>query len=946
MCNLKKIQVLISHLLFSFSLILVSCVGAFANGQLVDNVEVIERAGRQDIKIDFTAPIRYLSHTPASEGKILQVFFQKIIPGDIDDREEVRWSQSPDLPLEDIHLEVDSAGNPNLLFTFQRQVQFKITTGDDLQSLTIAIKKRGVSPTPIQPPQIAKKVAKPSKSIQKYAYTITLKSSTKPFTKTDIPPLSGFDNYKVYTSRFQKNDLTIHRLRLGYFDTESQARKGLAKLKKQFPTAWIAKVAKGQTIERPSYAINLDSAAQYDLASLKRQTDQLNKELKMGPGWTLTPPADYQTQKPEKIKAQAEQHLYQLYITKFKTDDGRISNRLRLGFFSRKEQAEEMLTILKEFYPQAWITLVSAQEKIQSEDQSIATARYQATSTLAVIERAKKVMPKTKVPSKKLKAIPMEQIDKLFAEAEKEMTSGNFRRAIQIYTKILTDKEHKKRKLALELLAHARERNGQLAHARAEYKKYIELYPEGEDTERVRQRLAGLMTARVSPQKKLKKTKKEYPLQVYGSVSQFYYYDETTDETGNTVVNRSSLSSNMDFSIRKRTATYDIRTLAVGGYEADFEDSSNNETRITNLYVDAVDKKRNLSGRFGRQSKSTGGVLGRFDGGQASYNLTPKIKVTGVGGYSVSSTDIDDFSTDKYFYGMSLDFGTFGSYWDFSPYVIEQKINGLTDRQAIGGEIRFFHPNATFFTLTDYDIYYDKLNTFLFNGNITFPNKTMINMMADYRNSPILSINNALQGHVGYTSISDLAPLYSEDELKEIAINRTARSKTFMLGIVQPLTSKLQISADATASKLSSLDAFETSRGIRLEAVPGTDYDYYYSLQLIGSSLLKEGDIAIVGFNYTDASTHETYSASLNTRYPFNRSWRINPRVRVDWRENKTDGVEQFKIRPLLKIDYSLRKPRARFELEIGGEWVDNKLPTETEKTSGYFATVGYRFDF
>lgn len=926
---------------------------ALANSQFIDNVEVSDDAGRQDIKINFTIPIRYISHTPSQQGKILQIFFQKVIAAEIDSHEEIRWPRSLELPVEDIHLEEDTAGNPTLLLSFNRQVQFEVIMSADLRSLTVSIKNGGSASIAPQLQQPGRPNTPPAKQAKEIAYTVTLRSSTKPFPQTEFQIPAGFEKYKIYSARFLKNGAPIHRLRLGYFDTEKQARNALEKLKEQYPAAWIAIVAKGENLEQPYYAINLDSAAKYALSSLRKQDGQLEKLLPMGPEWSLTLPSDFQTKKTIPRDTGLESNLYQLYVTQFKTDDGRLSNRLRLGFFSNKDQAEEALSLLKKFYPQAWVTKVTAKEKIQSAGQSLATARYQPTSIVAVIDSTKKEPLIPKINAVKFKSLSIEQIADLLAEAEKEMTAGNFRRSIQIYTKILEDPENKSRKTALELLAFARERNGQLAQAKAEYEKFIELYPEDEETPRVRQRLAGLVTARATPKAKLKKTASAYPVQVYGSVSQYYYYDETTyDKTTTkpetTVVNRSSLSSNMDFNIRKRTENYEIRTLAVGGNETDLEDSSNNENRLTYLYVDAADKKHNISGRFGRQSKSTGGVLGRFDGGQLSYNLTPKIKVTGVGGFTVNSTDIDEYDTHKSFYGMSLDFGTFAKYWDVSPYAIQQEIDGLTDRQAIGGEIRFFHPNVNFFALTDYDIYFDELNTILFTGNINFPSKTMLNMMADYRNSPILSINNALQSHTsyGYTEITDVALLYSEEELKEIAINRTARSQTYMLGIVQPINDKLQISADATASKLSALDAYTTSTAVSLEADPGTDYDYYYSMQIISSSLFKEGDIAIIGLNYTDASAHETYSASLNTRYPLSRSWRINPRVRVDWRENKRDGAKQFKVKPLLNIDFSILKPRARFEVELGGEWVDNKLPTATEKTSGYFATVGYRLDY
>ena len=54
-------------------------------------------------------------------------------------------------------------------------------------------------------------------------------------------------------------------------------------------------------------------------------------------------------------------------------------------------------------------------------------------------------------------------------------------------------------KEAQEYLGLARERNGQLAHAKAEYRIYLAKYPEGEDAQRVRQRLDALVTAYQAP---------------------------------------------------------------------------------------------------------------------------------------------------------------------------------------------------------------------------------------------------------------------------------------------------------------------------------------------------------------------------------------------------------------------------------------------------------------
>ena len=59
----------------------------------------------------------------------------------------------------------------------------------------------------------------------------------------------------------------------------------------------------------------------------------------------------------------------------------------------------------------------------------------------------------------------------------------------------------------------------------------MKLYPEGEDADRVKQRLSGILTARAEPKGKLRKGRKrrdresELEWTTYGSISQFYNRD-------------------------------------------------------------------------------------------------------------------------------------------------------------------------------------------------------------------------------------------------------------------------------------------------------------------------------------------------------------------------------------------------------------------------------------
>ncbi|MBI5040262.1 MAG: hypothetical protein HZB57_03390 [Gammaproteobacteria bacterium] len=130
-----------------------------------------------------------------------------------------------------------------------------------------------------------------------------------------------------------------------------------------------------------------------------------------------------------------------------------------------------------------------------------------------------------------------------------------------------------------------------------------------------------------------------------------------------------------------------------------------------------------------------------------------------------------------------------------------------------------------------------------------------------------------------------------------------------------------------------------------VEAMPSTGNEYYYNAQLIGSTLLKDGDITLFGLRYSDASTSDTTSVSLNERYPINTAWRVNPRMRVDYRVNQPGDTDQWIYAPSMLVDYLWRK-RYRFELETGGEWSARQLSDATEDTQAYFVYLGYRADF
>ncbi len=548
---------------------------------------------------------------------------------------------------------------------------------------------------------------------------------------------------------------------------------------------------------------------------------------------------------------------------------------------------------------------------------------------------------KAKPPGKTKAVLSMseEKLAKLMDKAKTAMTAGNYRQAIQLYTKLLGYKTHKYSRSALELLGLAYDRNGRFAHARAEYKKYLKLYPKGEDAQRVRQRLAALETSRAKPKKKLKIRKKvKKGTRVYGSFSQFYDHYDSYNSDGDVTHHRSSVNSNLYLTVRHSGDLYDIKSAVVGGYEYDLLEVSDSISRLSRLYIDILHKRQQLSLKIGRQQSSGGGILGRFDGAVLGYSLNRYIKANLVSGIPVNTSDLDDYKDNKYFYGLNFDIGTFADSWDFNLFVINQLADGISDRQAAGAEVRYFDSKRSFFGYIDYDLSYNDLNILMLTGNSRLPTGTNINFSLDYRKSPSLSTSNAIIGQ-GVESLSELLKKMDEDEIRKLAQDRTSTSAYALFGVSHPVTNWLQIATDITVSKIG---ATKTSGGV--EGMPDTGYEYLYNLQFTTSNIIKEGDVTTLVLRYSDANTYKTSSVIAKTRYPVSHKFRINPGIRVDLRESKTRDEDRLKIKPTLRMDYKINKI-LWLELDSGMEW-DKNQSEPNDKTTSYFVSIGYRVNF
>jgi hypothetical protein len=606
--------------------------------------------------------------------------------------------------------------------------------------------------------------------------------------------------------------------------------------------------------------------------------------------------------------------------------------RLRLGYFMSSAEAQAELANLHDRFPTAWVD--HAPRSVTADSASLPTDDRPDLSTYAT--------------NTALASIGLDRIDELMADARTAMVATEYSRAVQIYTKVLRAPNHDRHPQAQEFLALAREKNGQMAHARAEYQRYLALYPDSEGASRVSQRLATLLAVDrkstvsagpvVAQSGKQRTSASDWRVQTF--FSQYYRRDVNQMNDAEEVVSQSALYSDINLDARRRGERFDFSSRLSAGYRNDFLGEgvgSGNQLRISYAYADLADAATGLRGRIGRQSRNTGGVLGRFDGLNFGYQASDRILVNAVVGRPVNSA-VDGVDSERSFYGTSINYGPILENLELGMFYIEQDIEGVQDRQAVGTEFRYFGPNQSFWGLIDYDTSFKEVGSAYLQGSWRFESRLTLHGSLDRRRSPFLSTGNALIGQPVAT-FAELLVLMTEEEIRQLSLDRTSIATTYTIGLSHSLTPRLQINADANQTKV---DATPASGGVA--ATPQSTYRYY-STNLTASSLLMEGDVSIVGLRYSTSDTTNVMSLTLDTRLPIGRTWRINPRIRVDRRQMLSDSSYEWIYTPGLRMQFR-KSQKFRLELEIGKRFSQRDSAVVNLDRESYFINLGYQAFF
>jgi len=621
---------------------------------------------------------------------------------------------------------------------------------------------------------------------------------------------------------------------------------------------------------------------------------------------------------------------------------------LRLGFFESEAAAGPVLNGLIGDFPDAVIALASVEEQTRGQANPFVLSDTPSNEGASVMPAAS---PAPDATGEGIEPLSNERAAELVEEARNALLAQDYDRGIQIYTRLLEDPAYGGRREARELLGVARQRNGQLAHAKAEYQAYLAEFPDGPEAQRVRQRLAGLATAADPPTQTLRADRMEEPRgwDFSGGVSQYYRQDVIRlRDDEQSIVGQAGLNSRVDLVARRQGERFDLLSRVNAGYYYDMRAEDRrpeDQGLISNAYLEITDQDLDLSAIVGRQSLYKSGVLGRFDGAHVSYQWKPDIALNFTTGFPVDSPR-HAASTDRNFYSMSADLDDLWGSWDFSFFGHLQRVDGIADREAVGGEAHYRDERWSLVGALDLDLSYEVLNSALFVANWRATDRITLNGRLNVRAAPFLTTRNALMGQPVDT-IEDMLRSFTEPQIRRLARDRTAQAQSASFGLSMPVWQRFQFNGDLTYTET---EATETSGGVDL--IPSTGPQYLYYANLVGSSFFKSGDTVIFGFRHTEALPDLITTLSFDVRLPMGPRLRLNPRIGLTLREGQTTRIQQVIASPRLRVIYRWGQ-RHRLEAELGGEWSNRDLPSldplvadTSEDSSEHFVNVGYWMEF
>jgi len=627
----------------------------------------------------------------------------------------------------------------------------------------------------------------------------------------------------------------------------------------------------------------------------------------------------------------AHEKLRAPVYTSEETVEGQRWYRLRVGPIERRAEAERLLNLALPDYPRAWLAI--------GDDAVTSSPDMAGAEPLPGVERIASDPP-----------LPATAITAQLAQARAAMSAHDYNTAIRLLTKLQRQPEFPERAHAQELLGLARERAGQLAHAKAEYEEYLGRYPTGDAAERIGVRLRILRAASLKATPGEANPENHSRWRLDGGFSQLFRYDGTrvnnsatpTTAPGGTILPSSlqsttedTLFNDIDLLVRRHGDEVDWLGRLSAGYSKSFaHDSVGDERRISLASIELVDRSLGILARVGRQTRNQDGVLGTFDGVFVSYQWRPSWGVNVAAGYPVEQTT-SGFQSARHFETVALAYTPVGSHWDASIFAASQEFDGIRDRRAVGFEGRLLSRWASLIGVLDYDPSYHSINTASLLGTVQLPLRWALSFDAERRNSPVLTTRNALIGQPA-TTLAQLEQVFTLQEIFQLARDRTPVTTDYSLTATRPLGERFQFSTTVSATETGATLA---SGGVDSE--PATGLELTYQAQIYSASLWRPGDFNVITATYSNTQIGTLIGVGASSRLPLSSAWRIGPRLTIDKRNLSSDSSSELTYIPSVLLDF--QRGRKLLQFEVGGQLGKRDARLQTQNTKRYYISLSYR---
>ncbi len=649
---------------------------------------------------------------------------------------------------------------------------------------------------------------------------------------------------------------------------------------------------------------------------------------------------------------------YSLFNVPLSGKDG--GYEVNLGYFPDANAAEAARQSLLASFPQA-VVFDAEQRKQQNLNSAAAAPVNNANGPVDSTTPAPTAGAPTEVSPIDAKA------EDLLVAAADAVSAKNYGGAIDLLNQVLLLPPNASSQTAQELIGVARERSDEIAKARTEYELYLKLFPTGEGADRVRQRLANLGGAPVAPvvvaapaaadgtpaqaasadaQSAPRKTPNVVQKSITGAISQFYYGGQTRtqtllnvptgiNQTTLTGVTQSALVTNLDATARYRDADSDSRMVLRDTNTASFLTGGHGSNQLTAAYVDYKDLVSTLGVRAGRQSGASAGAIGLFDGISVGYSITPRIRAN----VSVGQPSDPITAPHQRFEGFDVQVDEVLPGVGVGVYGINQTVDGVVSRRALGLEGRYFSPHYSLYAASDYDTSFKATNSTVIQGTATTDDQQVLTVLFDHRRIPNLDIGNALIGS-NFTSLQDMLNQLGYAQVQQLAAQVAAVSRQAVVSYSRPVTEHWQASTDVRWSDIGALPAIGLA-----PAQPGTGSQMSYSLVATGSNLYSQRDTNVLNMTVLNsAQLHGAQLAYNNLTAVMQNQLSLEPSIRL-YVQNDNLGLHTTRITPGMRASYRLTQV-ASIETEAILELSKVTGPTSNEDAKNAFYYVGYRYDF